>query len=169
MLLSRLVRSSENYDDPKSLGNRCRLLRIQEFMKLVRHVHARKAHVSVFDIGGTRRYWRHLISEKELNSFGLTITIVNLDNTPDINDDIHFNTIKGDGRALDYEDGTFDIVHSNSVVEHVGSWKDMLAFANEVRRLGRWYFAQTPHSGFLTSHIFYFPFFIACPSLGVWR
>ncbi len=31
----------------------------------------------------------------------------------------------------------YDIVYSNSVIEHVGTWEDQLAFANEALRVGR--------------------------------
>lgn len=52
--------------------------------------------------------------------------------------------ITGDGCALSFQNGSFDIVFSNSVIEHVGSWERQLAFAAEARRVGRRLWIQTP-------------------------
>ena len=53
-------------------------------------------------------------------------------------------TVVGDGCALDYDGGAYDIVFSNSVIEHVGDWRKQQAFANEVRRVGKKLWVQTP-------------------------
>ena len=56
-------------------------------------------------------------------------------------------SFKGDGRALEYADGSYDIVYSNSVIEHVGTWEDQQAFASEARRVGGQLWIQTPAYG----------------------
>lgn len=53
-------------------------------------------------------------------------------------------TLVGDGCALPYADSSYDILFSNSVIEHVGSWDRQMAFAGEVRRVGRKIWVQTP-------------------------
>lgn len=42
----------------------------------------------------------------------------------------------GDGCSLTYDNSSYDILFSNSVIEHVGDWEKQQAFANEVRRVG---------------------------------
>jgi hypothetical protein len=53
-------------------------------------------------------------------------------------------TTVGDGCALACGNGSYDIVFSNSVIEHVGDWEKQKAFAGEARRVGRKLWIQTP-------------------------
>lgn len=57
--------------------------------------------------------------------------------------------LEGDGCDMsEYPDQDFDIVFSNSVIEHVGDIERQQAFASEVARLGKRYWVQTPSKGF---------------------
>lgn len=48
---------------------------------------------------------------------------------------------------LPFDDGAFDLVYSNSVVEHVPP-RDRMGFAQELRRVGRGLYIQTPAYSF---------------------
>jgi len=57
---------------------------------------------------------------------------------------------------LNYSDNEFDICFSNSVIELVGSFEDQRKFANEIRRVGRKLWVQTPaRSFFFEPHYLY--------------
>jgi hypothetical protein len=58
----------------------------------------------------------------------------------------HYNmrAMIGDGCKLDLPNNAYDIVFSNSVIEHVGSYKNQKAFASEARRVGKKLWIQTP-------------------------
>lgn len=56
-----------------------------------------------------------------------------------------WQTVVGDASDLSrYGDASFDIVFSNSVIEHLGDDDKVARFAREVRRVGRGYWIQTP-------------------------
>ena len=94
----------------------------------------------VLDIGGTPDYWEMLPARPR----------VVLLNTPRAKDDLAgaADWVAGDGCQLPFRDGAFDVVFSNSVIEHVGSASSQRQFADEVARVGRAYWVQTPNRWF---------------------
>jgi hypothetical protein len=88
----------------------------------------------VLDVGGTRLNWTLLSARPQ-------ITLLNLPSSGDA-------TVIGDGRHLPFRDRAFDIVFSNSVIEHISTTEDQRRFAEEVRRTGRAYWVQTPDRRF---------------------
>ena len=56
--------------------------------------------------------------------------------------------VVGDGCHTSFGDRSFDIVFSNSVIEHVGRKERQQAFARECMRCGHAFFVQTPNKWF---------------------
>jgi SAM-dependent methyltransferase len=56
--------------------------------------------------------------------------------------------VQGDACALPFEDGRFDIVFSNAVIEHVGGRERQRRFVSEALRVGRRVFLTTPNRRF---------------------
>jgi SAM-dependent methyltransferase len=56
--------------------------------------------------------------------------------------------VQGDACALPFEDGAFDIVFSNAVIEHVGGREQQRRFAEECLRVARRAFVTTPNRWF---------------------
>lgn len=56
--------------------------------------------------------------------------------------------VQGDALALPFEDGEFDIVFSNAVIEHVGDRDRQRRFVLEALRVGRRVFITTPNRRF---------------------
>ena len=135
--------------------NRFRRRRTERFLRVVDPILARKGEAHILDVGGTVGYWRTL--QSLLGDRKLRFTLVNLDVEP--RDEGPFAIRPGNACAMpEYADDNFDIVHSNSVIEHVGHWREMRAMANEVRRLAPTYFLQTPNIGFPIEAHFSLPF-----------
>lgn len=56
--------------------------------------------------------------------------------------------VVGDGCHTDFASASFDVVFSNSVIEHVGGVERQRQFAAECMRCGRGFFVQTPNRWF---------------------
>jgi SAM-dependent methyltransferase len=98
----------------------------------------------VLDLGGGAVFWDLALAE------GLPlpqITVLNI-RPPGTQARAHLRWITGDARHTDFKDLSFDVVFSNSLVEHLSDWKSQVEFANEVRRLAPCYFVQTPDRHF---------------------
>lgn len=96
--------------------------------------------VRVLDVGGRSEYWDQIDTDHISH-----ITVMNNDDTEMHSDRGIFSPVIGDACDMrDVDDQSFDLVHSNSVIEHVGSWQNMRAMAREVRRVGRAGWVQTP-------------------------
>lgn len=56
--------------------------------------------------------------------------------------------VQADGRDLPFADGSFDVVHSNAVLEHVGPRDEQRRFVEELVRVARAGFVTTPSRWF---------------------
>ena len=74
----------------------------------------------IIDVGGYVFNWSLIKEEPQ-------ILLVNLEREHWANG--RFEKVTGDGRCLEYENNSFDIAYSNSVIEHVGDWESQVAFA----------------------------------------
>ncbi len=120
--------------------------------------------IRILDVGGTENYWQ-LTGLSDIN--GVKIVLMNMNVLPVSLP--NFVSVVGDARKLCYPDKSFDVVFSNSVIEHVGGFSDQAHMAEEIRRVGRVYFIQTPNKYFPLEPHFLFPLFQFLPiSLRVW-
>ncbi len=114
----------------------------------------------IIDIGGTTIFWKNAkLVGRKIDIINIRVkesTVVNINGC-------EISEIEGDARALPFTDGDYDVVFSNSVIEHVGDWQDQQAFAHEALRLGKILWIQTPakeffiEPHFLTCFIHWFP------------
>jgi len=170
-----------NGHDPRSPASRMRARRIAPLLAMVREVWRQQGRVDIIDIGGTRRYW-HIVDDGFLARHNVTITLLNKPGAAVQGPGLpasamdaavsgaHFRRVIGDGCDLrGIADRSFDIAHANSVIEHVGSWPQMVRFANEVMRVAPRHFVQTPNFWFPIEPHCMTPFFHWLPlPLRIW-
>jgi hypothetical protein len=136
---------------PDSLSTRFRQRRDVRLRELIASIAAEKGAIRILDLGGTLQYWNR-VGIDFLRGCGAKITVLNYVATElgaEAGDPDMFTTAVGDACDLaQFADQSFDLVHSNSVVEHVGNWSRMKRFGAETRRVGRNYYVQTPYYWF---------------------
>ena len=92
-----------------------------------------KAGDKIIDLGGTCEIWDFVETP-------LDVTIVNLpgvDVKPAADSRHSFHFVVGDATRLDYDDNHFDLVFSNSVIEHVGGEKQEQTEWHRVAMFGK--------------------------------
>lgn len=153
-MLSEILTKFADDKQTASLATKLRKKRFSLFNSLVRLVSA--APLKILDVGGTQVIW-----ETEgfcAKSRDVEIAILNVQPIQ-----VNHSNIKsfiGDARNMNqFKDNEFDIIFSNSVIEHVGTYEDQRQMANEIKRVGKRYFLQTPNYYFIIEPHFVFPFF----------
>lgn len=141
-------------------SNYFRTRRDDKIRSLIINLKRKNEYLKIIDIGGSMSYWKRLGIDFLIENH-VKIDILNW-----IDEELHrdvdeheiFNFIVGDARKTEFSDMSYDICHSNSVIEHVGLWRDFEAFAHETRRLAPCYYIQTPNFWFpIEPHFWRFP------------
>lgn len=92
---------------------------------------------TILDIGGVPGTWAGLFPAPR-------VTLLNLPSALHLVGHGGLPWILADACQLPFADRSFDIVFSNSVIEHLGTAERQRQFAQEVMRAGRGFFIQTP-------------------------
>jgi len=118
--------------DPKfgtSINQRFRAKRFKFFMSLLEKIKSDKP-LKILDLGGYERYWERM---GYLGDDNVHITLLNLEK--EITKNKNFSSVAGDATNLhQFKDNEFDIVFSNSMIEHLFSRESQQKMADEARQ-----------------------------------
>ena len=135
--------------EPDSNKNKFRASRVAMLSRLVSDVLAEKEECLILDAGGTTGFWD--VWKENFDWTRTRVTCVNPDPSHLASESAP-GSVKmqvGDACSLpEYPDDSFDVVFSNSVIEHVGAFRDMEKLATEIRRLSPRHLIQTPYYWF---------------------
>jgi SAM-dependent methyltransferase len=152
----RIIKALVDNEKETSLSARMRRKGL-ELLKSI--IFALPKPVEILDVGGTQRFWEvaGLIDENQVH-----ITVLNIEQP--ILTSRNLAGVAGDAKDLRmFHDKRFDVVFSNSVIEHVGSLDDQHKMAREIMRVGKHFLVQTPNRYFWLEPHFLVPFFQFLP------
>jgi len=155
-----MVHFFANSTDKNSLGGWFRKRRFLFFEKSVSKIIANKATpIRILDVGGVESYW---INNGFQNKDKIIITLLNLTN--ESTNSLNITSTIGDATNLEqFMDNEFDIVFSNSVIEHLYNLENQVLMSKEVQRVGKYHFIQTPNKNFFIEPHYLLPFFQFIP------
>lgn len=144
------IRAAADWRDPDSLSSRMRRRRFDLFESMVSHI---PRPLSILDVGGTSEFWER---RGWAGRDDVRITLLNHKTQPAH----HANMETGVGDATDlsrFADQGFDVVFSNSLIEHLQSLNRQRLMAQETMRVGRAIWVQTPNFWFPIEPHFHVP------------
>ena len=110
---------------------------------------ARKGKCNILDIGGSSHYWSINKYFLQQHADKITITITNID-AQEVNDKNTkmFTYIEASACDVNVYDKSYDLIHSNSLLEHVGGWDILQRIAELVQSQDAPFYIQTPNYWF---------------------
>ena len=149
--ISDLFKSS---DQPNSLGAKFRAKRLEDFEALFYQVFKEPRDLHILDVGGTDYFWQ---DSSIIDLPNIRITLLNLHLEAPTHAAIH--AVTGDATDMSqFEENQFDLVFSNSVIEHLYTFDAQKKMANEIMRVGKRFFIQTPNKNFPVEAHYALPF-----------
>lgn len=108
----------------------------------------------ILDVGGMPEFWEWM----EFSEDDIKLTVYNIEAFETTAANV--TSVIGDARDMhEFQDEEFEVVFSNSVIEHVGSYDQQRKMAEEIERVGKRYIVQTPNRYFPIEPHAFFPFF----------
>jgi SAM-dependent methyltransferase len=142
------------------LGSVAERFRAKRGRHLASLLHGLSHPIRILDLGGTETYWEQIGLARQI---GGEVVLLNLG--PVQSRGTNFSAMVGDACDLSrFSDQSFDLVFSNSVIEHVGDFNRQRQMAREVTRVGRRCYIQTPNRNFPIEPHFLLPLFQFYPA-----
>jgi len=144
------IRRLADSENPNSLANRLRAKRFALFETLVAPL---PRPLRILDVGGENAFWenRGWAGRTDIQIFSLNLV-------PEPQRHENIQPVAGDATNLrQFDDKSFDVAFSNSVIEHLFTFENQRRMASEVQRVGKTFWVQTPNYWFPFEPHFHVP------------
>lgn len=145
-----MIRQLADSSDPDSFANKLRTRRFLQFESLIAPL---PRPLRILDVGGTTEFWerRGWAGRRDIQ-----VITMNLAVEEQRHEDVQ--PLAGDATDLrEFGDSSFDVVFSNSVIEHLFTFENQRRMAREVQRVGKAFWVQTPNFWFPMEPHFHVP------------
>ena len=145
-----IIRKLADSGNPNSFANKLRNKRFRQFETLIAPF---PRPLRILDVGGTTEFWerRGWTGRKDIQ-----VITINLAAEEQRHENVQ--PLAGDATDLSrFDDDSFDVVFSNSVIEHLFTFENQRCMAREVRRVGKALWVQTPNFWFPMEPHFHVP------------
>lgn len=164
-MFNQFISNIYDFRQSSSWSAKLRNQRLSLFTNLMNLISNSQTTVKILDIGGVADFWE---KSKFLINYHSNVQIYTLNINSFFEEygtkSYNIKPITGDATNMpQFQDKEFDVVFSNSVIEHVGDYQAQTHMANEVMRVGKRYFIQTPNYYFPIEPHFIFPCFQFLP------
>jgi trans-aconitate methyltransferase len=141
-------------DHPNSIGAKFRSKRQVVFEAFFFDIFSKNEPVRILDLGGTAYFWENS-TIPNLPNVSITLLNLHLESTEHPN----ITAMTGNATELtDFKLNDFDLVFSNSVIEHLYTHENQQKMAREIMRVGKYFFVQTPNKYFPIEAHYALPF-----------
>jgi len=145
-----IIRRLADSDNPTSYANRLRSKRFQRFESLIASL---PRPLQMLDVGGTNEFWESRGWAGRSDVFIKTLNIAAEEQRHE-----NIQPLAGDATDLKcFTDQSFDVVFSNSVIEHLFTLENQGRMASEIQRVGKAFWVQTPNYWFPMEPHFHVP------------
>jgi len=158
----KFTNSARDFTDKKRMAYSFRKKRMRIFFDLLNNNFSNK-NIKILDVGGSITFWETFLPEEWANA---QITILNLSVPKEKSQKLtNIHCVCGNATDMpEFQDKQFDVVFSNSVIEHVGTLRHQKMMADEMKRIGKFCFLQTPNRYFpIEAHFSNIPYFYFLP------
>jgi hypothetical protein len=143
------------YQNVRSLASKIRKRRSKHLINLIEKIIGRHGltEIKIADIGGDRIYWKIFPFER-FPDVQFKIELINiLPKKLHFGEDysrpnVEFKPVICDCTKLTMADKSYHLCHSNSVIEHLGSWENVKKAVSEADRVAQYVYHQTPNFWF---------------------
>jgi hypothetical protein len=145
-----IVRRLADSENPNSFANRLRARRFQQFEALVAPL---PRPLRILDVGGENAFWanRGWAGRADVQIFSMNLV-------PQEQRYENIKPLTGDATDLSrFDNGSFDVAFSNSVIEHLFTFENQRRMAAEIQRVGKAFWVQTPNFWFPMEPHFHIP------------